>query len=290
MTIRSNRFALRKTDAGFSFLILISVAVASHPLTAVAQNAATLPLKQDDPSKSKDSSSGEPIPTDNAPDELKRLIEDGKVKVEYDSEGEFAKSGRGWADFNLREDRKYRYDLMKQKRQGRWQVKITISQVEEKILLTHIVRLPAQKKSPDTWNSWLLRHEFDHVAVSLDPRPKLLLIHLLKNLPPIERTLDGGEEPSNEVVNRLINEQFDKHAKAIRDVMVHNNQSLDNISLHGTRPVPMRANFFRSLYTKDNLASAKFPYLDSVLKLLDSDDYQKAELRYLPSDPAEKAE
>ena len=70
--------------------------------------------------------------------------------------------------------------------------------------------------------------------------------------------------------------------------MIRNNQTLDNISHHGTTPVPKRADFFRSLYTKDNLAEAKFPYLDSVLKLIDSEKYQKAELRYLPVDPVGK--
>ena len=196
MTIRNHQITLRKIDARISLLVLVSVAIVCHLPTVVGQSAPT------PPSKLEDSSSGEPIPTDKAPDEIKRLIEEGKVKVEYDSEGEFAKSGRGWADFNLREDRKYRYALAKHKRQGRWQVKITVTNVEEKFELTHIVRLPAQKKSPDIWKSWLMRHEFDHVAVSLDPRPRMLLFHLLKHVSPIERTLDVGEEPSNEVIKR----------------------------------------------------------------------------------------
>ncbi len=287
MTIRRSQSAFRMIDAVLRFVVLFSVAATGLPQTAVGQETATPQTKPDKPSKEKevDSVSGEPIPTDTAPEELKKLIEDGKVTVEYDSEGEFAKSGRGWADFHLREDRKYRFDLKKQIRQGLWQVRVVVSHVEEKIVLTHIVRMPMQKKSPDVWKSWLLRHEFDHVAVSLDPRPKMLLVHLLKTLPPIERTLDPGEEPTNEVVNRLINEQLDKRAKSVRDVMIHNNRTLDNISHHGTSPVPMRADFFRSLYTKDNLAAAKFPYVDSVLKLLDSEAYQKAELRYLPVDP-----
>ncbi len=289
MTNCRRQSALRMIDAGFCFLLLFRVAAIGLPQTAVGQE--TTPLVKSATSKtSEDSSPGEPIPSDNAPDELKKLIEDGKVKVEYDSEGEFAKSGRGWADFHLREDRKYRFDLIKNKRQGRWQIKIIVFQVEEKIVLSHIVRLPAQKKSPDIWTSWLLRHEFDHVAVSLDPRPKMLLVHLLKTLPPIERTLDFGEDPTNDVINRLINEQLDKRAKSVRDLMIRNNQTLDNISHHGTSPVPMRADFFRSLYTKENLAEAKFPYLDNVLKLLDSDNYQKAELRYLPNDPTEEVE
>ena len=282
MTIRSNRSAFRKILAGFSFLVLSSVAASILLQTAVGQDAAT-----PQPTKA-DSLPGEPIPTDNAPDDIKQLIEDGKVKVEYDSEGEFAKSGRGWADFNLREDRKYRFDPITNKRNGRWQVKIIVTKVEEKIVLTHIVRIPAEAKSPDIWQSWLLRHEFDHVAVSLDPRPRMLLTHLLKTLPPIERTLDLGEEPNNEVLNRLINEQFDKRAKSVHNLIVFNNRTLDNISHHGTQSVPQRADFFRQLYTKENLAEAKFPYLDNVLKLLDSNDYQKAELRYLPSDPADK--
>ena len=42
-----------------------------------------------------DSRLREPIPTDAAPKEFKRLIEGGKVAVVYDSDPEFVKSARG---------------------------------------------------------------------------------------------------------------------------------------------------------------------------------------------------
>ena len=228
-----------------------------------------------------------PIPADSAPDEIKRLIKDGKVEVVYDSEPEFVKAGRGWADFHIQLKHTFRYSLTKLKKQGRWQVKLTVTRLDPHIELTHLVRLPIQFQSPEVWTTPLMRHEFDHVAISLDPRPRLLLRHLLEHLPVIERTLEANQKLSDELCGQWINEETDKRLTAVKELIRQNNLRLDKLSTHGNQKIPERAAFFAKLYTKENLAEMKFPFVEEVLGLLETPEYQQLEPRALPRDPAE---
>lgn len=227
----------------------------------------------------------EPIPDDDAPRELKRLMAAGKVKVVYESDPEFVKASRGWADFHLGLEHSFKYGLTKSKKNSRWRVKLTVTQFEPKIELTHLIRLPASFKSPEIWQSQILRHEFDHVTVSLDPRAMLLLRHLLTHLPVIERTLEPDEEPTNERLNQIINEEVDRRRRAVIELMRQNNVLLDKVGAHGAQPVPDRATFFAKLYTKEHLAEQKFPFVEQVLGLLATAKYENAELPFLPRDP-----
>lgn len=233
-------------------------------------------------------STHEPIPDESAPKEFKRLIADGKVKVVYESDPDFVMAGRGWADFLVRLDHSFKYDLQKSRKNGRWQVKIAITKMEAKIELTHLIRLPASFKSPDVWQSQILRHEFDHVAVSLDPRALLLLRHLVEHLSNIERTLESGEFPSNGLIARLVNEEIDRRRQAVIELMRQNNRLLDKVGAHGAQPVPDRAAFFAKLYTKEHLAEQKFPFVDDVLDLLETPEFENAKLPFLARDPADQ--
>lgn len=229
-----------------------------------------------------------PISTADAPAELLRLIEDGKVKVVYDSEPEFVKADRGWADFKIQLRYTFKYDLTKTRKNGRWHVKLTVTELDAKIELTHLIRLPATFQSPRIWKLPTLRHEFDHVAVSLDPRAMLLLKHLLDHLRVIERTLEPKVMPSKDVLNKLLDDEVVKRRQAVVELLQQNNRLLDKVGAHGAQVVPDRAAFFAKLYTKEHLAEQKFPYVEQVLKLLESDEYHQAESRlpFLPRDPA----
>jgi hypothetical protein len=227
----------------------------------------------------------EPIPDDNAPQELKRLIEDGKVKVVYDSDPKFVKEARGWADFQVDLRYTFKYNLTKTRKNGHWRVRLAITKLEPKIELTHLVRLPVTFKSPRVWQSGLLRHEFDHVAICLDPRARLLLRHLLKKLRIIDRTLESDEEPTDERLNKLIDDEITKRREAVVELMRQNNVLLDKVSAHGARLVPDRAAFFEKLYSKEHLAEQKFPFVDQVLDLLDKPEYRDAERPFLRRDP-----
>lgn len=230
----------------------------------------------------------QPIPRDGVPQELQRLIDRGKVEVVYDSDPEFVRASRGWADFHVQIKSSFKFDLAKTRQNGRWNVKLDITKLEPKIELTHLIRLPSTFKSPDVWGSRTLRHEFDHVAVSLDPRAMLLLRHLLVHLPVIERTLESKEMPTNDLLNKLVDEEVVKRRQSVVELMRQNNQRLDKLGVHGAEVVPNRATFFTQLYTKENLAEMKFPFIEQVLDLLETAEYQQAESPFLARDPADR--
>ena len=227
-------------------------------------------------------------PTDKAPKELRSMIQDGSITLAFNSDPEFVKENIGKAHFYMRLTQKYGYGFSKSKQNDRWQVKVTPKQVEPTLHIEHVVRLPVKYKSDTVWSGRLLRHEFDHVAISLDPRPALLLEHLCRNLPPLERTLEAGEEPSDAVYKRIINEEIDRRRDAVNALIQANYVLLDQVSKHGLTAIPKRAEFFGKFFTKENLAEQNFPYVDAVIELLGSPAYQQAELRFLPRDPTEK--
>lgn len=226
--------------------------------------------------------------TDKAPKVLKTLIRDGAITVVFSSDPEFVKENTGKAHFYLKLTQKYGYGFSKSKKSDVWQVKVTPKNVEPTVKLEHVVRLPVKYRADTVWNGRLIRHEFDHVAISLDPRPVMLLEHLCRTLPPLERTLAAGEEPSDAVYKRIINEEIDRRRDAVNDLIQANYVLLDQVGKHGTIPIPKRAEFFGKLFTKENLAEQKFPYVMEVLQILDSPVYQRAELRFLPRDPTDK--
>ena len=133
-------------------------------------------------------------PTDKAPKELRSMIQDGAITLVFSSDPDFVKVNNGKAQFHLRLTQKYGYGFSKSEKDDLWQVKVTAKNVEPTVRVEHVVRMPVKYKSDKVWSGRLLRHEFDHVAVSLDPRPALLLEHLCRNLPPLERTLAAGED------------------------------------------------------------------------------------------------
>lgn len=226
--------------------------------------------------------------TDKAPKPMKALIQSGAITVVFSSDPEFVKDNIGKAHFYLKLTQKYGYGFSKSKKNDVWQVKVTPKNVEPTVKLEHIIRLPVKYRADTIWSGRLLRHEFDHIAVSLDPRPVMLLEHLCRKLPPLEQTLAAGEEPSDALYKRIINEEIDRRRDAVNDLIQANYVLLDQVSKHGTIPISKRAEFFGKLYAKENLAEQKFPYVADVLELLDSPTYQQAEMRFLPRDPTEK--
>ena len=261
----------------YRLMLLCSLVVGSFNIASAEERAPTV-------TKPLDAATQAVIPVDDAPQELKRLIDAGKVKIVYDSEEDFTKAERGWADFQINLRYSFKYSLTKSRKNGRWQVRLAITKLEPKIELTHLIRLPESIRSPQVWQGRILWHEFDHVAVSVDPRARLLLRHLLKRLRVIERTLDGNEEPSDEVLSKLIEDEITKRRQVVVELMRQNNVLLDKVGAHGAQTVPDRIAFFTKLYTKEHLAEQNFPLMDQVLDLFERPEYRDVELPFLRRD------
>src|SRR5262249_34836564 len=153
----------------------------------------------------------------SAPPALRKLIEDGETTVEFVTDPEFVKANRGNCTFNLHATYqfKYRLKLLAPASEGRAQLRITASEMRAAVTIKHWVRIPDRYSKPKPWETRLMLHEFDHVAISLDPRPKALLRYLAEHLPTFERTLGMGEKPSDDFYRKAITEEANKRKAAV---------------------------------------------------------------------------
>ena len=218
------------------------------------------------------------------PPHFKQLIAQGNVEFEfYDSRAE-RRRYPGQALFLLYVDHRYRFRYDATEQDGSLHLKIRPGMRKVDCRISHKIRLPERFDSDDRWGHWLVAHEFDHVAISTDPRPVMLVEHLLKKLRPIRRmvepseTLDASETVDVQYVGRIIEEEIVKRRIAVERLIQANYDLLDELTRHGVRPIPDREAFFKSLYTKANLQKMQFPYTAEVSNLLSDRTYQNAEL------------
>jgi hypothetical protein len=218
------------------------------------------------------------------PPALRPLLKTGDVTVEYVSDPEFVAANIGKCHFSLKFEHTWKYRYSRSKKDGKTTVKVTPHTVTPTVEMHHTIRLPIRYAS-QKWSGRLLRHELDHVAVSSDPRPALLLEYLATHLPPIKHELADGETADSALYKRLVNEALDRRKDAVVELIQQNYKRLDEVSQHGTVPIPDRAGFFADLYSKERLASLEFPFAAEALGVFETDPYRNAELLYLPTDP-----
>jgi len=214
------------------------------------------------------------------PPYYKQLIAQANVEFEFYNSGAERNRYPGEASFLLYVDHRYRFRYDTMEHHGRLHVKIRPGMQKVDCRISHKIRLPNQFDSDYRWGHWLVAHEFDHVAVSSDPRPAKLVEHLLRNLRLIHRTVDPTETVDAQFVDRIVNEEIVKRREAVQRLIQSNYDLLDEVTRHGLRPIPDREAFFRSLYTKPNLQQMQFPYLAEVSGLLTERAYRNAQLPY----------
>lgn len=143
------------------------------------------------------------------------------------------------------------------------------------VTLEHQVRLPGGYATTNRWFAGLIKHEFDHVAISTDPRPRRLLEHLILNLKRFEVEAPEGVEIDRTLINRLILEELRRRNDAVANVIRQNYEHLDTLTRHGSVRIADRAKFFASLYSKERLQELNFRYLEDALNFLSSERYHR---------------
>jgi len=211
-----------------------------------------------------------------------QLVERGRVEIEFYDPRRVPRPFPGMTDFRLQVRHRYRYTTAVQGR-GRdrvVEIKITFASIESEF--RHKILLPQRYDHDELWSEQLVRHEFDHVAVSADPRIDLLVDHLYQNLSPLRLPLPRGPVPGDGALQRYINAEIARRRKGVLDLIESNYQLLDKVSRHGREEIPEREAFFESLYSKANLDRHGFPFTGDLLPLLRTEAYQQTELLYLP--------
>ena len=86
--------------------------------------------------------------------------------------------------------------------------------------LSNRVELPQHLDKNDRWNDSLVRHEFDHVAMTVDPRVRMLFEHLCRKVTPITRRLPLASPINDAVVKAIIHEEVERRCNAVIDLLI----------------------------------------------------------------------
>lgn len=235
--------------------------------------------------QSGESRDNQPLPhpwLQQIPPHLARMVDVGHVQIQVNDRLLRQHSKMALTLFDFQSDYSFRYQLLPQRAQPTAPVsrlRVVLNQPRTK--LTHTIVLGSQFQPVKPWHSPLLLHEFDHVAISTDPRFRRLLTWLdgkqITRMVPLAGNLPEAEG----VVQTYIQQELNSRTEALRQVTQEYYRRLDADSREGTQPLSDRARFFLNLYTLHDLRGQKFPYCDEVAPALAQVNLQAVRQHYL---------
>jgi hypothetical protein len=221
--------------------------------------------------------------TPAAPADIQAMIDAGQVKLAFYNPQTNPRRflGETKYDYNFRHSFQADYEpvLVKGKTTS---IKARLKNVTVTAKHTHTMHLPESRRGPGLWDDTLTLHEFDHVALSIDPRIKKLLEAVLLAVEEVRFPLPAGQEFSTDWLNIEIDKLLTARGQTVYALVTYNNRRLDQLTDHGTQPIPNRDAYFKRLYTKPNLDEAGFPLTGELLEFLKSESYQMLEPHHLP--------
>lgn len=218
------------------------------------------------------------------PEYFQRLIDRGNVTLEFYEPGQGPRDHSAFAtfEFYVRHNCAFRINWTDRGQVRFVTIRPTVRDV--KYELTNKVLLAKRLNSDARWGHWLVRHEFDHVAITLDPRLRMLIESLYGDLDRVDRRVAVGTLVDENWVLGILEVEYAKPRDAVIDLLTANENLLDEVTRHGARPIPDRQEFFRELFTQSNLRRMDFPFVDEVADLLRSRAYRQADLPYAMGD------
>jgi hypothetical protein len=233
------------------------------------------------------SNAAEPHPwISNAPPQLARLIDLGQVKIMVDDKAvkNAKKTAATFYSINVQYDLRYIQTPIRQANTASRKTSIQVKFTNPKITLEHEVKLSSSYWPEKPWESRLLLHEMEHVAISTDPR----LIKILKSLLrlPAKLTIDLSDNAIQDAttISRAIDDLQRARREAVQKIVQRYYERFDIQSNNGLVDIDQRNAFFMGLYSKQDLESLEFPYLKEIRAVLTDTDSEIVANHYLISD------
>ena len=209
----------------------------------------------------------------DAPGEFVRLIDLGNVRIVVDDEKvrQANKAALTQFAFKLSYQVRLKYAWTENGVQtGLWKARIDAVLRAPRIKVEHKIVLPSSFQPPNPWKSSLLSHEFDHVAISTDPR----LIKILQRIFSRKRILleewKQDEMPTRDQVLSRVSADADKDIRVCESMLQSQYDWLDLKSVSGVSPIESRYEFFQDLYSLSGLERCQFVHLDVAKKLFEA--------------------
>lgn len=111
-----------------------------------------------------------------------------------------------------------------------------------KLITTHDVWLRNPPGADRFWDNSIVRHEFDHVKISSDPRIEMRFRDAVKKIKlmrvPLSKVVGAGGRIENTKVQALIESRMKQALKQVTDYVGIRYRELDRLTQHGRRPLP----------------------------------------------------
>ena len=203
----------------------------------------------------------------DAPGEIVRLIGLGNVRIEIDDEALKASNKLALTAFQLKVtyDARIRYDWISQGNQNQpWKARIIANVPKPRILLEHQVIIPSTFQPADPWESALMKHEFDHVAISTDPRLLKIMERVFKRKWVFTEEWDQPSRPTEADVQSRVEQLLAGEVKNCEHLIQQQYDWLDLQSVSGSQTLESRMSFFEELYSFQGLERCSFARRDLV--------------------------
>jgi hypothetical protein len=213
-----------------------------------------------------------------APGEFIRLIDRGNVSIVVDNERvrKAGKTALTLFHFVIDYDFKFRHQLLGyDEKTNAWQSQIVSWMDQPKVRLEHTICFQSTFTPNSPWDSRLLKHEFDHVAISSDPRLLKIIKRTLQQRKQWTAQWQQVDAPTEEDVKKKILENVVADVKSFEQLVQSQYDYLDKESGQGTSTIENRMAFFNSLYKQEGLERCKFQ-MDKSMKSFIKDKFSSS--------------
>lgn len=224
----------------------------------------------------------------DAPGEIVRLIGLGDVRIVIDDEAVKASNKLALTAFQLKVtyDTRIRYDWISQGNQNQpWKARIIASVPKPRIHLEHQVIIPSTFQPMNPWESALMKHEFDHVAISTDPRLLKIMERVFKRKWGFTEEWNQTSRPTDADVQSRVEHLLAGEVKNCEQLIQQQYDWLDLQSVSGSQSLDSRISFFQELYSFQGLERCSFARRDLVKEHLNrtspSESLNELERHYL---------
>lgn len=204
----------------------------------------------------------------DAPGEFVRLIDQGNVKIAVDDDRvrKAGKSALTLFQFVVDYDFKFRHQLLGYDEESMtWQAKMVAWMDQPKVRLEHTICVQSSFNPASPWETKLLRHEFDHVAISTDPRLTKIIRRTLQQRREWVAKFQQTSAPNELDLRKNIRDTVVAEVELLEQLIQSQYDLLDKESSQGLSEIEKRDAFFRGLYTVDGLERSKYK-LDTQMK------------------------
>ncbi len=224
----------------------------------------------------------------DAPGEIVRLIGLGNVRIEINDDVIKGSNKLSLSAFQLKAtyDTRIRYDWISQGNQNQpWKARIVANVTKPRIHLEHQVIIPSTFQPMDPWESALMKHEFDHVAISTDPRLLKIMERVFKRKWVFTEEWDQPSRPTDADVQSRVEQLLAGEVKNCEQLIQQQYDWLDLQSVSGSQSLESRMSFFQELYSFQGLERCSFARRDLVKEYLNrissSESLKELERHYL---------